>query len=284
MLVDLNQNTTEWEAFRRNKIGASDVPVIMGVSPWSSPIQLWEQKLGIVPPKIKTFRMQRGSDLESTALRCFNEKHGLSLQPQVIICRSYPWAMSSLDGIDVEMKTILEIKCPGEVDHKQACYGQVPDKYIPQLMHQMFCAEVEFAYYYSFDGENGVTLKVERDDEYIKKMIEKELEFYKCLSEFIPPRMTEKDYIIKNDPDWKEASERYLNVKMQLSALEKLEETYRLDLLKKASGNSCKGSGVRLTKYVKRGTVDYKNIPEIQSVDLDQYRKNPIISWRISEE
>lgn len=34
-------------------------------------------------------------------------------------------------------------------------------------------------------------------------------------------------------------------------------------------------------KEVKRGTVDYKSIPEIMNIDLDQYRKDDIVSWHL---
>ncbi len=44
MTSQLIQNTPEWHAFRRKRIGASDAPVIMGISPWKTPYQLWIEK------------------------------------------------------------------------------------------------------------------------------------------------------------------------------------------------------------------------------------------------
>lgn len=44
--LNLLQNTQEWEKFRLQKIGASDAPIIMGVSPWKTPFQLWLEKQG----------------------------------------------------------------------------------------------------------------------------------------------------------------------------------------------------------------------------------------------
>ena len=40
------QGTSEWLENRKNHIGASDAPVVMGVSPWDTPYKLWENKLG----------------------------------------------------------------------------------------------------------------------------------------------------------------------------------------------------------------------------------------------
>ncbi len=43
----LIQHSNEWLELRKNKIGASDAPIIMKVSPWKTPYRLWEEKLGL---------------------------------------------------------------------------------------------------------------------------------------------------------------------------------------------------------------------------------------------
>ena len=56
----LIQQTDEWLEMRRNKIGASDAPIIMEVSPYKKPNQLMEDKLtGAVMAKSQA--MQRGN-------------------------------------------------------------------------------------------------------------------------------------------------------------------------------------------------------------------------------
>ena len=39
------QGTPEWLEFRRTMVMASDSPVIMGVSPWKTPLQLYHEKV-----------------------------------------------------------------------------------------------------------------------------------------------------------------------------------------------------------------------------------------------
>lgn len=34
-------------------------------------------------------------------------------------------------------------------------------------------------------------------------------------------------------------------------------------------------------KEVKRGSIDYKSIPQLKHIDLEQYRKDDIISWHL---
>lgn len=281
MIVDLKQNTPEWLEFRRTRIGASDVPAIMGVSPFDTPYTLWSRKLGIIPPKEKTFAMQRGSDLESEALRCFNNEMGLSLSPQVVIFRCYEWMMASLDGYDGKA-TAVEIKCPRKEDHELAMKGKIPEKYYPQLQHQMLVAGLGGIWYFSFNLGSHASVYVEADPQYQKHMLEKEIEFYKCMREFIPPTMIERDYINRQDPQFLGLCEQYRVAKRELKEWQQREKILREAIIREAGDcNSIAGS-LKLTKSVRKGLVDYSIIPELREVDLDIYRSDPVISWRIT--
>lgn len=48
MLVD---NRTDWLKARRKGIGGSDAASVLGISPWKSNVQLWEEKTGIAEPE-----------------------------------------------------------------------------------------------------------------------------------------------------------------------------------------------------------------------------------------
>ena len=80
----LQQNTNEWLEFRRNKIGSSDAPIIMGKSPWKTPHQLWEEKMGIKDSFFESQAMRRGKDLEPEARTAFEEQTGLVMWPDVL--------------------------------------------------------------------------------------------------------------------------------------------------------------------------------------------------------
>ena len=59
----LQQGTQEWLDWRKERIGASDTPCIMGVG-FKTPFQLWQVKTGRVPPDPQNYAMQRGNELE----------------------------------------------------------------------------------------------------------------------------------------------------------------------------------------------------------------------------
>lgn len=280
----IQQQSQEWHDLRTNKIGSSDSPVIMEVSPWSTPFQLWEQKLGLSPKKHISSSMKRGIDLEPKALEMFSDMTGLLVTPDVVFHPKIEWMMASLDAIDVDRKNIAEIKCPGKQDHEMALAGKVPEKYFPQLQHQLEVCGLEMAYYFSFDGEKGVAIKVYRDEEYIKKILQKDEQFWQCMQEFTAPKLIERDYVKKEDELWNAAASEWISINQQLLSLEKKQEDLRSSLISMSQKQNSKGGGLKTSRFIRKGNIDYSKIPEIQGVNLEDYRKSPIECWKISAE
>lgn len=191
-LVKIAQNTPEWLHFRRTHIGASDAISIMGLSPWKSILDLYEEKVFQFEQDDNHY-MSRGKALEPIALEAFENETGLTMFPMVFKHDTISWMSASFDGVSLDRKVILEIKCPGKKDHHFVDVNKmVPVKYRSQIQHQIEVSGLDFAYYYSFDGEKGVIIEVKRDQEFIEKMLEKELEFWHCLQTFTPPKLISK--------------------------------------------------------------------------------------------
>lgn len=280
--IDIQQNTPEWEQLRKTKVGASDANIIMGLSSFATPYQLWQQKLDLVPRREMTSSMQRGHFLETIAREKCEEALGLLLMPLVAIHEKHEWMMASFDGIDPEGKQIVEIKCPNKRDHEMAINFVVPEKYYAQLQHQIEIAQVEMANYFSFDGNAGVFVKVYRDDKFIKEMITKERAFLECVQEFIPPEYTNRDYIEMTEPEWICTAERWKALMEKESLLTEEKEILKMELIRIANDRNVMGNGLKVSKVSRKGPVDYSKIPELQNKDLNSYRKPIIDSWRIS--
>lgn len=282
MQLDLHQNTPEWLELRRTKIGASDAPIIMGVSPWKTPLQLWKEKLGLSASSTMNSAMKRGHDLEAAARNQFEKMSGIYVEPAVFLHPEHDWMMASLDGISFDRKIGVEIKCPNEIDHSIALEGKVPEKYYPQLQHQIEVCSLEFIYYFSFNGKSGKIVEVARDDKYIDGLLKKEFEFLKLVRELESPKLSDKDFIDRKDADWTSTANEWKSVHLQIQHLQKREEELRNDLIELSGKHSSQGAGLKLSKVIKRGLVDYKAIPELSNVNLDQYRKAPSESWRLT--
>ncbi len=197
-LIQLEQGTYEWLTFRRSHVCASDAPVIMGLSPYKTKEQLMDEKLRYYEQHCNPY-MQRGKDLEPLALECFEKETGLIMFPMVGVHDEIDWMAASFDGVSICRKFIVEIKCPGKRGHAMAMKGVVPMNYYPQVQHQICVSDVEFAYYYSFDGVEGKIIKVDRDQEFIEKMVDTERDFWNTLSCEIQLRNKKADHATITD-------------------------------------------------------------------------------------
>ncbi len=278
----MKQNTPEWLEMRKKYLGASDAPAIMGVSPWKSKYQLWEEKVSISVPTYKSASMHRGTEMEPIAREEFTKMTGITVEPEVMFHPSNNFMMASLDGLSKDKKYAVEIKCPGPVDHSVAINNMIPEKYMPQLQHQMEVCGLEMIFYFSFNGSSGKIIEVRRDQAYIDKLVNEEKAFWKCVENFEPPKLTEKDYIERNDPEWIMAAMEWENNNKKMKELEEMDKLHRSRLIELSAGSNCKGSGVTLSRVLRKGNVDYRAIPELKGVDLEQYRGKTIETWRLT--
>ncbi len=268
---------------RRNFIGASDAPIIMGVSPWRTPYQLWKEKVGIEAPQTETQAMARGTEMESKARETLEKIMGRKFPSKRVFSEKYPWMMASLDGLSDEGEAV-EIKC-GKASHHLALNLKIADYYIPQLQHQMYVANLSSISYLSYKSENDfIILKCERDDEYIEKLIEEELLFWNCVTHAIEPHITERDYKKKDDFGWMMLCNEWRSVQKAKKQILEREEQIRKEIIESSQDQNCYGSGIKVKKVIKKGCIDYSKIFELSNVDLEQYRKESTTYWKISEE
>jgi len=176
--LDFEQNTAAWLSWRREGIGASDAPVVMGLSPWQKDSELLLLKTGQKTERPANDAMQRGKRLEPVARQAYVDHSGIDVAPVCVQSREHAWMRASLDGLSLDGSHVVEIKCPGEKDHRLAASGCVPEKYYPQLQHILAVTGLSEIYYWSFRFDNTVLLKVDRNESFIAALIEKEVAFW----------------------------------------------------------------------------------------------------------
>lgn len=257
-IIEVEQRSPEWHSFRGCHVMASDCPIIMGVSPWSNIHKLWLEKTNIeAPSDYISPRMQRGIDLEPKALKSFEDYIGIKFRPVVVKSTIHSFMGASLDGLSECGQYLVEIKCPGMEDHLTAISGKVPEKYYPQIQHQLAVTGLEFAYYFSFDGEDGIYLKVDRDEAYIDDLIEKERVFWDSVINYEEPKYKYKDYQIIEEEKCIQLATKLQTVSAQIAELEKEEKAMKDALISHCNEkNSIVGS--LCLKFIERtGTIDY---------------------------
>lgn len=281
-IIDVEQDSPEWLAWRKTVITATDCPVIMGSSPWSTIYKKWQSKLSIVDEYKTNEAMERGKRLEPIARAQFIERYGINMKPLVVESSEFDFLGASLDGLSDCRKYILEIKCGGENLHNQAREGYIPAYYVDQIQHQLFVTGCEKAFYYSFDGQNGIMLEVLPDPEFEGIFMPKAREFWRCVALNEPPEMQAKDYINRDkDIELMNDLKSIEDLDIAIRELEDRKNAKRKKVIERCEDQSSLCNGKKIMKTIVRGRVDYDAIPELQRVDIDKYRKNSTTVWKI---
>lgn len=181
------QGSEQWHEFRRMHVGASEVGAILGVNPYSSAIQIWEQKtLGWQTPMNEV--MQQGQILEPIARALYESIKGVKVEPLVVEWDSNPVISASFDGIDIKTNTLVEIKC-GKSAYRAAKRGITPAYYLCQMQQQMLVADFNDIDYFVYDpvSKDYVLMNVKRDNDLIKRIIDANLHFWQHVLDFTPP-------------------------------------------------------------------------------------------------
>lgn len=156
-----------WLEARRQGITASEIAVVMGLSPWDSPYALFHRKLGILPGITDNAAMERGRVLEPYIAEKFAERH-----PELMMTGTgrelfrhdgRPWQMATPDRLlcddmrlDFEGDTVIEefepaavLECKTASDMSE--WGEpgtdeIPVHYRAQVLWQMDVMGVATAY------------------------------------------------------------------------------------------------------------------------------------------
>jgi putative phage-type endonuclease len=287
MEIQVEQRSAAWHELRKTHIGASDAAAIIGLNPWKSSYDVFIEKSGtetIEPPKNPW--MQRGIDLEPEALRAFEKETGYLMSPKVMISDENSFAMASFDGFEIDGKCAVEIKCGGEKSHLQALHGEISRHYYAQMQHQMYVAKLDEIYFCSYRPEHVNPLYIEivkRDDAFIHDMMIKEVFFYyNHMLTGIPPKKIEKFKIIETET-WLNITDEYKRYVNQIKYAESRLDEIKDLMIQYAQSENAKGNGITLQKVERKGIINYQNIPELKTIDLEKYRKPGSTYWQVKE-
>src|SRR4026209_2486088 len=78
--VEEHTTRKDWLAVRRSAIGASEAPVLLGLVPWKSPMQLFAEKLELVEQDAETDAMRWGLILEGPVADHYEQETGRRLR------------------------------------------------------------------------------------------------------------------------------------------------------------------------------------------------------------
>jgi len=298
----MQENFIDHEA-RKSGLGSSDMPAVLGVSPWVRPEDLFEIKKGRRPEPEESPAMKRGKVLEAVAAELYQERTGRKLwrSNQTIRHRNYNWMLAHLDRRIVgEDKGVgaLEIKCPGLRTFAKCRREGLPYYYLVQLQHQMDVAGYEWGAFAVFNSElwEMIYFDVPRDQELIDLIHEKGAEFWNLVQteEFYPADWSgplaeakpveipdaKQRVITIESAEWAAAIERLRDAKEILTeaqALEKEAQAELMKLMEAAGAAAAEGAGARIYWIPQAGrrTFDVKAFAKKHpEIDLAPFYKN----------
>jgi len=183
----------EWLELRNTGIGASDIAVVLGLSPWKTPFQLWAEKTGLRPPDDLSDNepVFWGSRLESIIVEVFGErtKRPVLRAGELLRSRAHPWALSTLDAWTGEGGPLwpLEIKTTSS-RHADAWAEGPPDHYMAQVQQQLLVTGEERATVACLlGGQRLIWCDIEREERWINMILRHGAEFWRLVEERDPP-------------------------------------------------------------------------------------------------
>lgn len=209
-IIQLNSRA-EWLEHRKNYIGGSDAACIVGMNPYKTNVELWEEKTGNKQADDISDKpyVNYGTEAEKYLRELFAldyPQYSVSyVDNNSVLNDKYPFAAASLDGFLTELETgrhgILEIKTTNILQsmQKEKWNHRIPDNYYIQVLHYLMVTEFDFAVLkaqlkYDYDGDIFLTTKhyliereeVQEDIEFLEKA---ERKFFECIKEDRQPNL-----------------------------------------------------------------------------------------------
>lgn len=286
-----------WLKWRKEGIGGSDAPVVMGVSPWRTILELYQEKTAdSVVDKEPNYAQDRGIRMEPRIRALYEMQMGRTFEPKTVQMGEFPFMRASLDGQDEY--SIIEIKLSGKEDWLNSIENAaIPAKYYPQVQHNLLVSGAQECIYLSYlytkeepkilIMENLASIVVYPDIEYQKSLLEKCTIFWvDNILRKVPPGLQTGPAKKDEAPllGFDHAAYEWRMIADQIESLEERKETLRKIILEAAiaTGHSkLNCNGIKLNLKSRIGSVDYKKIPELQGVDLEPYRGKSIQYWEM---
>lgn len=182
-VLPLGANRADWLAIRRTGIGSSDVSALVGLSEYRGPRDVFDDKTGAIPllatADAPSEAARWGTLLEPVVREEFATRAGLSIRlVGTHRSRQWPWMMANVDGLTSD-GGVYEGKTCSEWASDEWDGDQVPDHAELQVQHGMAVTGLRHAWIAGLiGGQRLVYRRVERDDELIAMLVERERQFW----------------------------------------------------------------------------------------------------------
>jgi len=288
----MEQRTQEWFDARKGKLTGSNVGAALGLNPWKKPEDLIRQMVreyhGAESEFTGNAATSHGTLHEPLALMDYLGQTGnLVEECGFFVHPNYKWLGASPDGL-VGYYGLVEVKCPFGLRNKKGddlkfkTAAEQPH-YFAQMQIEMACTGRKWCHFYQWAKHGDCIETVEYDEKWFTDNLPSLQAFYRWyLSELDNPAHLEPKQKEINTLSAKTLLDEYddLTAKIDDAAARKKEILSELIAISKERDAIIHGR--KLTKVERKGSVQYKKIPELEGVDLEKYRGKPTQYWKLS--
>lgn len=187
------------ETDRHTYIGASDIGVIMGVSPFKTPFELWCEKTQKIKPENLDEKdsVRMGKVLEEFVAQEYAYRNNVAVRraPKVYVHPDYPFFKAHADRLVTGTEKGLECKTTSEYNKDKWNGADIPESYILQCQWLMgLSGRKEWDIAVLIGGNKYKDKPLKFDSELFDLMVEKALIFWnENVLKDIPPALTADD-------------------------------------------------------------------------------------------
>lgn len=210
--VDYVKDTEQWHQLRGKGIGGSDAGIVMNVSSYKTPYELWEEKTGKVKREFITNEaIEKGNALEPIMFNMFKvfyskEYEVIDTKNISLSSKQFSFLRANLDGALINKQTgqkgVLEIKSTTIRNASMLKKWQkddLPITYYFQVLHYLYVTGFDFAIVYAIldipweNKQETRVIKMYREDleADIEYLIKTELWFWDKVKTNTPPPFLE---------------------------------------------------------------------------------------------
>ena len=262
---------------RKLGIGGSDMPIILGLSNYKTPYQLYLEKIGETESTYEDTELQYwGHQLEPIIVQEFMKRNNVTVQesPDSYVHLFHDFLRGNLDGFIPELNAVLEVKCSNQFMAKE--WGEegsdvIPMQYLVQVAHYCAVTNADCAYIaVLIGGHDYREFKYTRDLDLESKVIDAAKKFWECVQNKTPPEPINQvdlrlmypkhdpEKTITIEPDVAEQLTTLVDTRFKIKALSEVEEKYKFNIMQFMKDSEClvneQGIPVITWKANKRGS------------------------------
>lgn len=288
----MEQRSKEWFNARRGKLTGSNAGAALGLNPWKTPEDLIRQMVreyhGAEPEFTGNIATNYGQEHEPLALMDYLGKTGNHVEEcGFFVHPEHDWLGASPDGL-IGDDGLAEVKCPFGLRNKKGedlVFKTAEEQlhYYAQMQIEMACAGREWVDFYQWAKHGDSLERIGWDHPWWDENFPKLREFYDWY-------LSEIDNPVHLEPKEKEINTFHAQKLIQEwdalgqtiddASARKKEVLAELVALSKERNAIIHGR--KLTQVERKGNVQYAKIPELKGLDLEPYRGNPSVFWKLS--